>query len=127
MKYCAICNTTKHLEEFQPNKRYKDGFYKHCKKCHYSYYGRSSHLKRSYGITEEDYSTLLSKQKYMCFGCGIQHQDNKKERLFVDHDHTTGKVRGLLCHHCNIALGSVKDNVETLKKLITYLEKTHES
>ena len=125
MKHCAICDTTKELTEFQPNNRYKDGYYKHCKSCHYSYYGRKAHLKRTYGLTQEDYDTLLSTQKYRCAGCATNHADNTHERLFIDHCHTTGKVRGLLCHGCNIALGSIKDSIETLNNLIAYLRKAN--
>lgn len=122
MKQCTLCKETKPFSDFNENARYKDGYYKHCKRCHYDTYGRKAHLKRTYGLTEEDYNTLLSKQQYKCFSCGVSHGAFKNDRLFIDHCHKTGKIRGLLCHGCNIALGSVKDNIETLKNLIKYLE-----
>ena len=121
-KHCGLCDEVKNISEFNKNSRYKDGFYKHCKKCHYEVYGRSGHYRRTYGITQEDYDTLLSKQEYKCFSCNNTSGNSKTNKLFVDHCHKTGKVRGLLCHGCNLAIGSVGDNIETLKNLIQYLE-----
>ena len=83
-----------------------------------------------YGITRDDYLQMLKDQNYGCKVCGKEETTFRK-RLSIDHDHaccpgegSCGKcIRGLLCHHCNAALGNVYDNVETLKKLIAYLEK----
>lgn len=126
-KLCSLCNQEKSLDKFNKNKRYKDGFYKHCKDCHYEVYGRPRHILKTYGLTEEDYNTLLTKQKYQCFSCNKEHGTFKNDRLFIDHCHTTGKVRGLLCQGCNFALGAVKDNIETLRNLIKYLEQVNGS
>lgn len=123
MKQCSVCNQEKPFSEFTKNSFYKDGYYKHCKTCHYDVYGRSTHLFRTYGLTLEDFEILLKEQDYKCFACGKKHESSKKQRLYVDHCHTTGKVRGLLCQGCNFALGAVKDDIETLKNLIKYLEK----
>ena len=127
LKTCTLCEETKNLAEFSKNTRYKDGLYKHCKKCHYEVYGRSAHYRRTYGITPEDYNTLLSKQGYKCFGCGSTSSNEKLDRLFIDHCHTTGKVRGLLCQGCNFAIGAVKDDIQVLKNLIQYLEENNGS
>jgi hypothetical protein len=81
---------------------------------------RKWNLKRSYNITLEDYDELLLKQKNCCAICG-KHQSNLTRTLFVDHCHTTGKVRGLLCHHCNILLGNAEDNITVLESAISYL------
>lgn len=126
-KECTLCGEIKPLSSFNPNKRYKDGFYKHCRSCHYEVYGRHRHIEATYGLTKEDYDFLLQTQKYECMGCGERHVDKPKQRLFVDHCHTSGKVRGLLCNNCNSALGLAKDKVEILKNLIKYLEKHNES
>jgi hypothetical protein len=78
-------------------------------------------------MTLADYQTRLSAQNYRCPGCGV-HQDDYAERhkthtrLVVDHDHETDRVRGLLCNNCNIAIGAVHDNIETLQNLIVYLK-----
>ena len=77
------------------------------------------HLKQFYKITKEEYEALLAKQCYVCVVCGKPNQHNK--RLHIDHDHKTGKVRGLLCNHCNTALGLVHDDVGVLAALIQYL------
>lgn len=87
---------------------------------------RSSHLKRTFGITSEDYDTLLKQQNNGCAICGITSPSiyNKRVRYFcVDHNHSTGQVRGLLCHYCNTGIGYFKDNIEYLFKAITYLLK----
>lgn len=83
---------------------------------------RRANLKRQYNLTIEQYDEMLSAQDGRCAGCGNSHPGNKTGVFFVDHCHTTGKVRGLLCLGCNSALGHIKDDIETLKQLIKYLE-----
>lgn len=80
---------------------------------------RRYHLSR-YGLTPEDYRIMLEKQAQSCLGCGT-HQSELLRNLVVDHDHKTNKIRGLLCHQCNVALGLLRDNAGTLKRLINYL------
>lgn len=76
---------------------------------------------RQYGITNEDYQSLLDKQKGRCAICSTN--DLGKFRHFcVDHCHKTGKVRGLLCHTCNRALGLFKDDPSLLRKAGQYLD-----
>jgi len=77
-------------------------------------------LQRKYGITLEQYNTMLEQQGYECGICGI-HQDDLKRRMCVDHNHTTNIVRGLLCDRCNMALGHLSDDIDTLKNAINYL------
>lgn len=76
-------------------------------------------LKNKYGISEEEYSRLHELQNGKCAVCGKELDHN----LCVDHDHKTGKIRGLLCDKCNLALGNVDDNLEILLKLIEYLRR----
>ena len=84
---------------------------------------RKSNLKRItkiYGITVDQYNILLESQNNVCAIC--KHpEDNVSRRLSVDHDHTTGKVRSLLCSKCNAALGMVRENKETLLNMIKYI------
>jgi predicted HNH restriction endonuclease len=63
--------------------------------------GRAKHLKRTYGMTTEEYDTMLNAQGGRCAICG---ESPLRRRLHVDHDHETGRVRGLLCSRCNTAL-----------------------
>jgi hypothetical protein len=75
-------------------------------------------LKRAYGITLAEYTEMLKAQGGACVGCG--RQPTAKKRLCVDHCHTTGKIRGLLCSNCNTALGLVGENKNTLHRLAAY-------
>lgn len=84
---------------------------------------RAKALKRLYGITVEQYNDLFEVQQGKCVGCG-RHQVEFSKSLVVDHCHTTGKIRGLLCAGCNIALGNVKENTNTLLSLAHYLDRT---
>lgn len=82
---------------------------------------------KRYGITEQEYDTLYLTQDGKCAVCGKDNsgatQGGKRKRMYVDHDHKTGKVRGLLCSNCNMALGFVHDNPELLIKLVEYLNR----
>ena len=80
---------------------------------------RNNNLKRRYNITLEEYNILFEKQNGKCAICN-KKQINKQ--LAVDHDHNTGKVRGLLCQNCNTGIGKFKDNPKLLLKAKAYLE-----
>lgn len=81
---------------------------------------RSMHLKSSYGITIETYDIMFLNQSGTCAICGVPY-----EKLNIDHNHISGKVRGLLCGPCNLGLGSLKADSGTaiLQKAIAYLSK----
>lgn len=86
----------------------------------------SSSLKRKYGITKEDKERMLKNQGYKCAICGkeiLLFGSSHKLTAHVDHDHKTGKVRGLLCQGCNIGLGKFMDNTDYLLSAISYLKK----
>ena len=75
-------------------------------------------------MTMEEYDTLLEKQGGVCAVCGTDDTTYSKGNHFhVDHNHTTGKVRGLLCGHCNLAIGQVKEDPQIIHNMISYLEK----
>jgi hypothetical protein len=82
---------------------------------------RKSHLKIAYGITLEDYNRMFNKQGGCCAICG-KHQSELRKKLHVDHNHKTGKVRGLLCQNCNSVIGQSYENREILNNAILYLE-----
>lgn len=81
---------------------------------------RKSQLSQ-YGLTIEEYDKLYDEQNGVCACCG-EPQTLGCRFLSVDHDHETGRVRGLLCTNCNIGLGHFKDDKEKLKMAIKYLE-----
>ena len=81
---------------------------------------RQHKLLTEFGITVEQYDQMLEEQNGHCLLCyGVPTE----RRLAVDHSHATGKIRGLLCFHCNAALGHIYDNVEWLQRASDYLEK----
>jgi hypothetical protein len=86
---------------------------------------RTANLKKNFGLTVAEYGQILVSQNGVCAACGqleTRTMRGKVTTLCVDHDHETGKIRGLLCFHCNTALGLVKENISRLLKLIAYLE-----
>lgn len=123
-----------------PNKRFKD---KPCKNCGSLFSPTSpcnlycsqecaddgltsAYLQRTYDITIEDYRVMYKEQSGTCKICNsegfLMNPKRHKCKLVVDHCHTTGKVRGLLCHNCNRALGLLKDSINTLANAIKYVE-----
>ena len=88
---------------------------------------RENTLKRKYGIDNIQYEKLFSEQRGLCAICLrseiTKHQSGTIRRLAVDHDHETGKIRGLLCSKCNNAIGYLEDNVEFLDRAKKYLQK----
>lgn len=76
-----------------------------------------------YGLTIEQYEDMRLNQLYCCAICGENEANSRDGVLAVDHDHETGKVRGLLCNHCNLGLGHLNDNPKRLRVAADYLEK----
>ena len=81
---------------------------------------RKAKLLKHYNMTIEQYDSILKEQNNCCKICST-HESEFDKRLHVDHCHTTGKIRGLLCMACNILLGKAKDNINTLNNAIDYL------
>lgn len=84
----------------------------------------TSYLKRTYGITLEEYEKLHRAQSGRCAICNEMDRGQRLYRLVVDHDHDSGQVRGLLCSTCNSALGLLKDNPAVIRRAADYLEST---
>jgi hypothetical protein len=85
----------------------------------YAASSRRSHLKRTFGITPEEYEARLAEQGGGCAVCGRPPKAGKS--LHVDHDHDTGYVRGLLCFSCNAALGHFQDDLERIDAALIYV------
>jgi len=85
----------------------------------------TAYLLRTYGITLIDYKNMIEEQEGLCKICrteGWTMAKHHKIKLVVDHCHASGKVRGLLCHNCNRALGLLKDNEDYLERAKDYLK-----
>ena len=78
-------------------------------------------LKKKYGITQEQYNELYNKQNGCCIVCK-KPQSELKKILCIDHNHKTGKVRGLLCDNCNSGIGLLKEDINILTNAINYLK-----
>jgi hypothetical protein len=81
-------------------------------------------LKKLYGMTPEDRIEMSKKQGDVCKICGRPNSGNKGKYLHIDHNHVTGKVRGMLCNNCNTMLGMAKDDQFVLHNAIAYLQET---
>ncbi len=134
-KQCQQCKAIKEPLEFSRNKTKPDGLCGRCKLCDKTkakiYYHSHKHNRNNsnrkyllgkYNITEDDYYAMLKIQEEKCAICSM-HQSELSHKLSVDHNHSNGKVRGLLCHSCNLLLGKARDSVAILTKSINYLEK----
>ena len=129
MKTCTKCRIQKPTTEYYTDKKLKDGFASHCKNCHNVSVRKwrkenkekcqTNWLKFRYGIDLATKQQLLSAQNNNCAICKTKLDNG--HRTHVDHCHVSGKVRGILCGHCNHMLGHAKDNIETLKKAVQYL------
>lgn len=140
-KLCPRCGETKPREEFGQR---KGGFTKtYCPPCWAEYdrerqrrhrennpavreaervRNRSTTLRRYYGLTVDQYEAMVIAQGGVCAICGGL-QTHGRQHLDVDHCHETGLIRGLLCSHCNRALGFLFDDPARLRAAIEYLER----
>lgn len=139
MKMCTVCKTAKPFEDFydgykakkqrySTNKKY---LHSRCKDCdharvrEYHYKNKetlkkkmlASHRRRKYGLNEKEYNNMLLSQNNICAICN--KPSNKT--LHIDHNHTTGAIRGLLCSNCNTGIGMFKEDTAVLTKAIEYL------
>lgn len=130
MKTCSDCEESKPLSDFKVRK--SGVVFAKCRACCYlddvawrnnnrDRY-RTSQLKARYGISLEIYNKMLIDQNECCLGCK-KHQSEFKLNMAVDHCHTTGKIRGLLCDGCNKAIGYMKDDPTIAENLAAYLRR----
>lgn len=130
--YCKICNnegsqkyrkeTKYHLNYYSNNKKYfqeKNKEYKSLKKDHIYNQRKNYGLIKNYGISFDEKIKMCDSQDYKCKICEVALKENK---LVVDHDHKTNKIRGLLCGKCNAGIGFLKENKEILLRAIAYLD-----
>ena len=148
MRYCSGCSQTFTLDFF--HKKGKAGFHSRCKKCVNAYnaewHNRGSNrkqrtervknkynpevrrrylLKKNYGLSLQDFDNMLKTQNYLCAIC-LDDKPGGVGTWKIDHDHATGKVRGLLCNSCNTMLGHAKDSLDIIYSASLYLLKDKE-
>ena len=153
MKKCSKCHKIYPAtpEYFSRNKSRKDNLACWCKECYKRYKQsdkgkatlkkyrqteeskqsrRNSDYKYNYGITLAEYDQMFEQQNSCCAICGqpeIVKFKGKIKPLSVDHNHKTGKIRGLLCVRCNLILRDAKDNILTLHYAMEYLKKNKDT
>ncbi len=124
MKRCSDCRKEKPLRDFPGGRPHS-----YCKVCNNRrnreslkrLYGGSSrhyHLKQRFGVSSAEVQALIDSQGGLCALCGVRPATQ------VDHDHATGRVRAILCLHCNAGLGAFGDDPEVIARAIGYLEKS---
>lgn len=125
-KWCPECDGVKPVVDFPRNRAQKSGVGTYCKPCHNRIVrenkelhggARNYHLRRRYGITAEHFDAMAAEQGGLCAICREAPGDQ------VDHDHVTGRVRGLLCFNCNGALGQFRDRRDLMLRAVAYLDR----
>jgi hypothetical protein len=135
MKRCSACKRKLPIIEYPKDSSRKDGLSYKCRKCQnavnkksyfdhlqqrlaqYKHYDQTVKLYKKFSITPEEWDKLYSEQNGRCKICG-KHQIEEGKRLAVDHNHLTGRIRGLLCTSCNTKLGWLENN---LSQVTAYL------
>lgn len=111
---CMSCQKYKLFEEYPKNP--KGGHRARCLECSKPNYKIEDHRLRAYNLTDQEFKKILLDQAGLCKIC------LKQDRLVVDHDHNTGKVRGLLCNKCNSGIGQLMDQYEYIVRAAEYLK-----
>ncbi len=134
MKTCKICGEEKSKDAFYAAYTYngKKICRPECKECNKKktvLWGRnnpdrrrSTLIKHVYGIDSKEYDRLLQAQDGKCAICFSTNVGGKRLHFDIDHNHITGKVRGLLCRSCNYLIGNSKESTTTLLSAVKYLE-----
>lgn len=122
VKVCKDCKVEQPIENFYKHTQGEGKYQSYCKTCHKT---RTAPAMRKmlYGITQSQYDEMLISQNGVCAICNMSNNEKRDRALSVDHDHKTGKVRGLLCQRCNIGLGKFQDDIWIMELAILYLKK----
>lgn len=132
---CKSCGQVKPLQEYAPSSTNRAGRQVSCRPCRKAYLAqqhqrrkntdqqrhsrrwRDAYLRRTYGLSIDQYDALATAQGGRCATCG------RPADLVVDHCHDSGRRRELICNDCNLALGHVRDDPAVLLALVAYLER----
>ncbi len=128
-RICLLCNLEKPTTEFYFLQR--SGYQSRCKPCElgrkkverglFPRRLRSQSLKHNYGLSLDEWEAKFAAQGSRCASCGTDDPGHK-HGWHTDHCHATGRVRGITCHGCNLAVGGVKDSVVRAQALVRYLQ-----
>lgn len=144
---CTVCEIEKPSSHFERASRKVNGIRSECKECRgkkrrarhaelradpvtsakFAEDKRRRMLSEKYGMTPDEFARMLATQGKCCKICKAVEPGGRVGVWHVDHDHLTGKVRGILCHSCNVGLGHFRDSVELLSKAIDYLSRGHDT
>ncbi len=154
MRTCRDCQQVKEVSSFSKAKGNKDGISNSCKSCRSAhnkamrikdpekfkkrsadYYKKNRNkviartrnyaILNKYGITSEQYDQMLQDQGGVCAVCQKDQSYRERTNLYVDHYHQSGEIRGLLCQKCNTGIGMLGDDLDSLLKAVSYLEKAN--
>jgi hypothetical protein len=148
-KSCKKCKQLLPLTEFYKEIRSHSGYTARCKSCvkasanksylknkdNISFKNKTSYcpikertkkLKRIYGLTPDEYKTMLANQGYSCLICKSKHSQHNSGKFVIDHCHATNQIRGLLCSKCNLGIGQFKDDPKILRVAASYLERFYD-
>lgn len=131
IKTCTRCGEEKDVELFPKNTNGKYGRHSYCRLCRKKYDRerwengldqkvRAVRLDKKYGMTPEDWDRLHDEQLGRCPIC--LRTLAEVGSIHIDHDHTTGKIRGLLCNCCNMGIGQLQDSPDVIRRALQYLE-----
>lgn len=135
MSYCTACKKLKPIGEFNKDKKNVHGLKVKCRECSHDHYAktqkennktsmRKRNLNVKFSLSSDEYEALSHSQGNVCAICGqpeTKINQGSIAQLGVDHDHETGRIRGLLCQNCNLGLGHFKDSIQSLSNAIDYL------
>lgn len=125
-KHCSKCDRILTVDSFgndNKSKKSLTGLTSYCKACKRVSFQKhwGNVMKKNYGINKEEYDAMLTLQGFKCSICGTDKPSKRDRSFYVDHNHVTGKVRGLLCHKCNTSLAGFRENPAILIEAAKYL------
>ena len=130
-RWCSGCQRDLPPNSFTGDKANRDGLHSSCRECRAAtrkaaYRANPQpfairHVRRTYGIEPEMFAAMVKAQGNACAICGADMGSGKQRH--VDHCHTTGRVRALLCGRCNVAIGNARDDPGLLRAMADYIER----
>ncbi len=129
-RWCSSCERQLPPGSFNKDEKNRDGLHSYCRECRgaakkSAYQANPQahairHVTRTYGIKPEQFAAMVKAQGNACAICS--NDMGKGKGRHVDHCHTTGRVRALLCSHCNVAIGYARDDPALLRAMADYVE-----